>query len=221
MKNTEYIFKHNNVINVIQLKPSQNSKIGFGYIVQTYHFSPDQFNDFKADSLNCLGCPFSFSSKTELSGKCYTHKGMQRWGLNSMLKKLSKLDITEFNSDKFDALMAKVKIVKPSLVRFGAYGEPTLLPMYVVEQLTKFKHTGYTHAWRKFPQFSGIFQASVHSLVELAEANQLGYKTFRIADIKERSEAICPASKEAGKRKTCVECRMCNGAMKNVVIAQH
>jgi hypothetical protein len=221
MKNSEYIFKHNNVINVIQLKPSANSKIGFGYIVQTYHFSPDQFNDFKADSLNCLGCPFSFSSKTELSGKCYTHKGMQRWGLNSMLKKLSKLDINEFNSDKFDALMAKVKIVNPSLVRFGAYGEPTLLPMYVVEQLTKYNHTGYTHAWRKFPQFSGIFQASVHSLVELAQANKLGYKTFRIADVKERSEALCPASKEAGKKKTCVECRMCNGAMKNVVIAQH
>lgn len=221
MKKLEYIFKHNNVINVIQLKPSANSKIGFGYVVQTYHFSPEQFKDFKSDSLNCLGCPFSFSSNTELSGKCYTHKGMQRLGLNSMLNRLSKLDIEEFNKDKFNELLSKVKSVNPSLVRFGAYGEPTLLPMYVVEQLAKYRHTGYTHAWRKFPQFAGIFQASVHSLVELAEANQLGYKTFRIADVKERSEAICPASKEAGKKKTCVECRMCNGAMKNVVIAQH
>jgi len=221
MKKLEYIFNHNNVVNVVQIKPSANSKIGLGYVVQTYHFSTEQFTNFKSDSLNCLGCPFSFSSKSELSGKCYTHKGLQRMGLNSMLRRLSKLDINDFNKDKFDILMTKVKSVNPSLVRFGAYGEPTLLPMYVVKQLTKYKHTGYTHSWRQFPQFSGIFQASVHNLVELAEANQLGYKTFRIADVKERSEAICPASKEAGKKKTCIECRMCNGAMKNVVIAQH
>lgn len=221
MKTQEYIFTHNNVVNVIQLKPSANIKIGFGYVVQTYHFSPDQFTDFKADSLNCLGCPFSFSSGTELSGQCYTHKGPQRMGLASMLRRISKLDIKPFNESDFDKLMQKVDIIKPNLVRFGAYGEPTLLPMYVVKQLTKYNHTGYTHAWRKFPQYAGIFQASVHSLVELAQANQLGYKTFRIADVKERSEALCPASKEAGKKKTCVECRMCNGAMKNVVIAQH
>lgn len=221
MKKLEYIFKYNNVVNVIQLKPSANSKIGFGYVVQTYHFSPDQFKDFKEDSLNCLGCPFSFSSGTELSGQCYTHKGPQRMGLASMLRRISKLDIKPFSEGEFDKLMQKVDIIKPNLVRFGAYGEPTLLPMYVVKQLTKYNHTGYTHAWRKFPQYAGIFQASVHSLVELAQANHLGYKTFRIADVKERSEALCPASKEAGKKKTCVECRMCNGAMKNVVIAQH
>ena len=42
MKKQEIILSDSKTITVIQAKVSQNSKIGLGYIVQTYHFSIEQ-----------------------------------------------------------------------------------------------------------------------------------------------------------------------------------
>jgi hypothetical protein len=99
----KYNFKYNDVVHSLDVKISQNSKIGFGIVLQTYHFSIEQVenNDFTLDEKNCLDCPYSFNQNDGKSGKCYTHKGMQLMGLLSKLKSLHKQNlqgkIKEFN----------------------------------------------------------------------------------------------------------------------------
>jgi len=234
----EYIYldSKKGIVNVLVCKPSQNSKIGFGFVVQTYHFSIEQVQnlDFKSDLANCLNCPYSFSSNTELSGKCYTHKGLQKLGLNSMLKRLNKNkeSYTEFNNTHFLQFMDYVNKVKPILVRFGAYGEPVLMDFNVVDSFNKYRSTGYTHNWRNTETaetFTTKFMASVHTIKEKEQANKLGFRTFRVINKDDQSNTVkneinCPASKESGLNKTCIECGLCNGfvkKMKNIYINVH
>ena len=102
MKNIKYTFSDDKNVHVLQAKISQNSKIGAGYVLQTYHFSVDQVknNDFTQDTNNCMDCPFSYNQNNGKSGGCYTHKGMQLMGLKSMLRSLNK------NFDKIEKFHA-------------------------------------------------------------------------------------------------------------------
>ena len=181
MKSIEYIYANleTRTINVIELKLSQNSKIGDGLVIQTYHFSIEQIsnNDITLDSVNCLDCPLSRSNGYKL-GMCYTHKGLQLMGLKSKLRKLHKMynnyDICEFDQSTFDnwkkrVSMQLVKNIKFNsklcsitqldkmkdtfikLCRFGAYGEPIFLGENVTSQLSTMAKniTGYTHQYNK------------------------------------------------------------------------
>jgi hypothetical protein len=230
MKKKEYLFELGENIHLIQWKVSQNSKIGLGFVIQTYHFSKEQITnlDLKLDKTNCLNCPFSYSSNDARSGKCYTHKGMQRMGLNSMLKRLNVLymngAIEAFNLSKFKLFAASIP--KVDLCRYGAYGEPSLLPLQVFETFDSYKRTGYTHAWRLF-DIGKYLMASVHTDEEMKLAKSKGYRTFRVIEELETvnsNEINCPASKESGKKATCVTCRLCKGfdeKIKDIYILQH
>lgn len=60
--------------------------------------------------------------------------------------------------------------------------------------------------------------ASIENIKDYKKAHKQGWRTFRIR--KENSttlkgEIICPASKEAGKRLDCLNCKACNGGNKN------
>jgi len=232
MKAIEYIYKQNGIINVIQAKVSQNSKIGIGYVIQTYHFDIDQVekNDIKLDAKNCLDCPFSFNQNNGKSGGCYTHKGLQLMGLKSMLSRLNKLSINDFSTNDFNDFINKVKNTYPvDLVRFGAYGEPVLLGENVVSELKKLgkNHTGYTHQFSKkeFNWAASYFMASAHNLEQSLKALELGYRSFLVAESIKSDAVNCPASKESGKKTTCVKCSLCNGSAgnskKDVYILQH
>lgn len=72
--------------------------------------------------------------------------------------------------------------------------------------------------------------ASVETETEVKEANKLGFRSFRVKSSFEKpttSEFTCPASVEAGKKKTCFECKACRGyniyrpKVPNVVINAH
>jgi len=234
MKTIEYIYKQKNVINVIQAKVSQNSKIGIGYIIQTYHFSIDQVknNDFSMDTNNCLDCPFSFNQNDGKSGGCYTHKGMQLMGLKSMLKRLNKKinTLNDFNESNFNNFVKIIKNTYPvDLVRFGAYGEPVLLGSDVVKKLVNLgkKHTGYTHQYRKnqFNWSNDFFMASTHNLAQSLTAARLGFRSFFVADNSNIDGVNCPASKESNRKSSCIKCGLCNGSLKgskkDVYILQH
>lgn len=223
MNSYKYIFRDHDLVHVLSLKVSQNSKLGLAIVLQTYHFSVDQFDDFTQDQINCMGCPFSYSANTELSGKCYTHKGLQRLGLNSIIKSINLSKVKEFSTKEFNAFLAKVKRSSLSLIRFGAYGEPVTLPLHVRDSLFalvkgEIKVTGYTHAWRTVNDTR--FMASTHTLVENLEANKLGYRSFLVLNnnetIDKKLSTNCPASKEAGKKLTCSTCGLCNGTTKGI-----
>jgi len=218
MKPFEYTYIENDVYHVIQAKISQNSKIGIGYIVQTYHFSIDQVKnlDLKQDEKNCLDCPLSYSN----GGGCYTHKGMQLMGLKSMLKRLNKNEFKPFNNDMLKAFIVNVSNTYPvDLVRFGAYGEAVLMGSPVINQLAKLgKTTGYTHQYNKsgFNWSNKRFMASVHNEEQAKQAKKLGFRSFivKTKEIEIENGVNCPASKESEKNLSCIKCGLCSGMAK-------
>lgn len=225
---TIYLNSQNNTINLIQAKVSQNSKIGIGYIVQTYHFSVDQVlnADFTKDAANCLSCPMSYTNNGGKSGGCYTHKGLQLMGLKSMLKRLNRLflagDIKEFNPSQIDIFTQKVKnTYKVDLIRFGAYGEPVLLGEEVTEKLTTLtkNFTGYTHTYKnqKNKWSNKYFMASVHNEIDLQVAKFFKFRSFIAKDAEMSADGVnCPASKESTLNLSCIKCKLCNGTATSI-----
>jgi hypothetical protein len=121
-------------------------------------------------------------------------------------------------------------------VRFGAYGEPVLIPLPTVAHIASVSDgwTGYTHQYRR-PEFQGyraFFMASVHTPEEGRAANLLGWRYFRASNdgAPAEGEIVCPASDAGGWVRDCTTCKACKGAgarplgatlPRSVVIATH
>ena len=105
--------------------------------------------------------------------------------------------------------------LRPVPVRFGAWGEPTTVPFDVLESLTANGHTGYTHQWRTCDiRYQDILMASVDSPEEKAEAEALGWRTFRPRKPGEpllAGEIQCPATEAGGNKVQCDRCLLCSG----------
>ena len=116
-------------------------------------------------------------------------------------------------------------------IRFGSWGEPIVMPLSLVKQLTaKAKTwTAYTHAWReKFAKpYRQYMMASVESPEGKAQANAEGWRTFRIIrDASEllADEVLCPAMVKRERPVTCSTCGLCRGTStkaKNVAVLSH
>lgn len=111
------------------------------------------------------------------------------------------------------------RYLRGRVIRLGAYGDPAAVPLSVWESITPHAAgwRGYTHQWRKAaPGYAAFCMASVETEADRAEAKAAGYRTFRVRLATQRvapGEITCPASAEAGKRKTCADCRACSGAL--------
>jgi hypothetical protein len=113
-------------------------------------------------------------------------------------------------------------------LRIGAYGDPAAVPSeFWTEAILRSEfHTGYTHQWRNPAAvwLRGIVQASCDGMADYLEATAHGWKTFHVVSADaERipNTAHCAASAEMGKKTTCSQCRLCDGATTNVVIQAH
>jgi hypothetical protein len=116
-------------------------------------------------------------------------------------------------------------------VRLGAYGDPAALPFGVWQAAlaNAAAFTGYTHQWRSCDtRFRTFVMASADSAADMAEAQTLGYRTFRVRTAAEAlapREVICPASQEAGKKTSCAACLACGGtsakAKASIAIVAH
>jgi hypothetical protein len=118
-------------------------------------------------------------------------------------------------------------------IRFGAYGEPVLIPYHIVRELIYASkgYTGYTHPWENpaYLEYQVFFMASTDTPAERDRAKLLGWRTFRTRLPESPvlpGEIICPASKEAGYKSSCDQCRLCNGSYagdprKDIVIFPH
>lgn len=221
MKIAEYVWQDDKIINVVVLKHSETSKLGDDLLIATYHFSVDQFFNFRNDKENCLDCPYSYNAG---NGKCYTHKGNSRVGLSSMIRRLSKLNITEFNNEKWNEFLNICTAFKTKFIRFGVYGEPIFLTIKQIEDLTHNKKwSGYTHQWFNKHEYKKYFMASVHTSDEGTIAENMGWRFFMAGKEESKRSVNCPASKEAGKKSNCQTCVLCNGfnSKKHIWIAQH
>jgi hypothetical protein len=111
-------------------------------------------------------------------------------------------------------------------VRVGTYGDPAAAPEVVWTELLSEASdwTAYSHqsGWR--PDIAMQSADDYHSAALHWKA---GRRTFRvIADLghlDHANEALCPASKEAGRRVQCTSCKLCKGSTlaKSIAIVEH
>ena len=116
-------------------------------------------------------------------------------------------------------------------VRFGSYGDPAAMPLNVIDVIgmTAEFTTGYTHQWREVDTgYAKWLMASADNAGDRFMARAYGYRTFRVRAANEelgKKEIVCPASKEAGQKTTCAECKACGGtnakAKVDIVIMAH
>jgi hypothetical protein len=97
-------------------------------------------------------------------------------------------------------------------VRFGAYGDPTHLPLSLALAIAGVAsgHTGYTHQWRK-PSLQGwktLLMASVDSVAELVIARSMGWSTFRVGSEASVGESLCESTRVGTP---CAVCQLCAG----------
>jgi len=230
------VWLEDNNVFVIRKGKTSNKKISDGNeLVQTYTFSKDQWllastssgfgmkKFFKLDSSNCMDCPYSGNQG---EGGCYTHKFNQYVGFLSMLRSIKASDLTPLDAEKF---LDAVSMCKDSYVRFGTYGEPSLLNFSLVKNMAHVSKswTGYTHQWNKVwaLPYSKYFMASTHNKEETYKAKQKNYRSF-IASTTGTEEAVtCPASAEAGFKSNCASCGLCSGVLgkgkKDIKILEH
>ncbi len=111
------------------------------------------------------------------------------------------------------------EVFKGRNVRLGAYGDPVLIPIWILVSLVYAckDNTGYTHQWQldKYQSYSRYLMASCDSVGDYERAKALGWRTFRVRTPDQplaSREIQCPASDEAGHKTTCDQCCLCNGS---------
>lgn len=231
--------KVKDAILVFRLGKSTNGKISSGKekILQVYSFSDAQLsyvsesvkNGVKVNAKQffdlaeavCFDCPFRAYLK------CYTHKYQQYAGFLSMLKSISREFKNVHEIPSIHLLEKKiVDISNNRYIRFGTYGEPTLLPLNLVSNMVQASksHTGYTHQWSKKPDYAAYFMASTHNENQANMAKKIGFRSFIASNETLENAVVCPASSEAGFKSTCEKCGLCSGqrkGTKNIQILEH
>lgn len=111
-------------------------------------------------------------------------------------------------------------------VRWGAYGDPAMLPEALVRKVNKVAafHTGYTHQWREpWAQWSrGLFMASVETLVHEKTAHREGWGTFRVGAVDSSDNyatQTCPHA--INQAIQCLDCRQCDGQQHRIYVPAH
>lgn len=184
--------------------PSENVKTG--PMVQTYILRDGKKPPYQAvrdgdDATVCGDCKLRRTI-------CYvlTHKGVNQVWLSLKAGRYPPYERAKH-----------AKLFRGKGIRFGAYGDPAAIPYRVWAELAELSsvHTGYTHQWKKCSLlYRRLLMASADTPAEAAEAQALGYRTFRTRLPEEGllpGEIECPASDAAGKRLTCLECGACWG----------
>jgi hypothetical protein len=207
---------------VIATYSKRNPKTG--KVVQTYILRSD-INPLKASKTGedfsiCGSCPMRGEMTTDpkrkiaKGRKCYVNLGQGVLIVfKSFLRGVYKEgDPRTMGRDRF--------------VRVGTYGDPAAVPSHVWDELLAECETwtAYTHQkpWRP-----DIAMQSADSHAEAIAHWKAGRRTFRVivdlGDIDKTNEALCPASKEAGRRVQCTACKLCKGSSKakSIAIMEH
>jgi hypothetical protein len=112
-----------------------------------------------------------------------------------------------------------------SVIRWGAYGDPALLPAELVHACNAVSRgwTGYTHLYKRdWAQWCrGVFMASVETAAQEERLRAQGWGTFRVG-LKDASDVgsatHCPYDTVGT---TCIECRACDGGERAIYVSAH
>lgn len=216
---------------VVIAPPGRSTNRKTGAMLQTYilraDVSPTEAIRTGADSSICGMCPHRgdvVRGGTPGKGRtCYVNVGQGALAVWKAYGRGRYADV----SGRHEWIR---HIGRGRMVRLGTYGDPGAVPAAIWGALVSDAegHTGYTHQWRTSPDLRGLCMASADSLAEAGEAHDEGWRTFRVAMPHEPArvagEARCPASKEAGAKIQCAECRACggdDGRRASIVIQAH
>ena len=239
---TEFII--GDTLCVVRLGNTTNDKIAppGEKIIQTYHYSRAQFENaqsktsmqsfFSKDGDVCLDCPYAMSNGSDLKG-CYTHKVRQYSGMVSQLRSIGSKYESWDSIPKYDDKIGAdvVAMCNGRYVRFGTYGEPSLMPISLLRCISVVAKTwsGYTHQWDKpwAYAYRDFFMASTHDVEQTTMAETMGWRAFMDDSTHTKHDGMvnCPASSEAGYKSSCSKCALCSGVRgkgsKSVYIFNH
>lgn len=196
---------------VAAVLPESVSNVKTGQLAQIYilpaHAEPHQA--FKSGEYSgvCGDCPHQ-------GGACYVNRIHGSLGVyRAVHRGKSYREVTPVEMGEVLAGYA---------VRLGADGDPAAIPADELQAIMANvqEWTGYTHQWKqeRFAHLSAYCMASCDTLQQAEAARSKGWRTFRTMlpdESKVAGEFVCPASEEAGKRKTCAECLACDGIGSN------
>lgn len=223
---------------VVIYKPgSNNSKTG--NMAQTYILQastdPITANRTGLDFGICGDCPHKGKANpNKLTGlaegrSCYVNLGQ---GVNQVYK--------AFKAGKYPTAATpqeRAALGLGAFIRLGSYGDPLSAPGNVWRELLSQSkgHTGYTHQAQTLPDANvSRTMISADTEEQAKQAHDKGLRTFRVIPIttwqaKQKqsllpNEILCPASKEAGAKVQCIDCRLCSGQTikaKSIAIPAH
>ena len=106
-------------------------------------------------------------------------------------------------------------------VRFGAYGNPSMLPLSLVSDIVDraYSHTGYMHDWSLMPvelakAYGHFFMASCEpSNVQFAQ--NLGLRTFTVVSEVPTDKALGIECLADAKGLQCIDCGLCDGTARS------
>jgi hypothetical protein len=171
----------------------------------------------------CGDCPHRLGKRS-----CYVNVGQAPNTVWDTYKRGRYIDLT-FNGDlPSNGPLYKIieTAVKGRSIRWGAYGDPSLINPQVVNLYNSYAkvHTGYTHQWRKefASPFKGIFQASCDGFDDYLDATAHGWKTFTVVSKTAAPTYAkqCPATVE-GSISQCITCRLCDGGKTDIFVNAH
>lgn len=129
--------------------------------------------------------------------------------------------------DALNNIKGVQRMLKGRSIRWGAYGDPALIPFTVFEFINDFAkaHTGYTHQWKQ--QFAQIykkyFQASCDGFNDYLEATAHGWYTFSVLPLGSKNNSFgkqCPATVDNSMAQ-CLTCKLCDGGKQNIWVEAH
>lgn len=217
---------------VVAIVSNRNRKTG--PMIQTYiqrsDIDPVSASRLGLDASNCGACPLRGKARPDATTgqsaerECYVLLGQ---GPTSIHKGLAKGSYP----DAIDAAHIAA-LGRGRLVRIGTYGDGAAAPAWIWQALLSEAkaHTAYSHQFDVggASADAALYMQSAGSESEARAAWAKGRRTFRVIQsldqIVKGSEIVCPASKEAGARVQCADCRLCGGADvkgKSIAIVDH
>lgn len=219
----------------IAIKGSKNSKTGG--LIQTYilraDIDPREASKHGLDYSICGDCIHRGIADPTGPGKlakgrsCYVNLSQ---GPTTVYKAFKRSKYPIANPDAIKAIGAG------KMVRLGTYGDPAAVPSSVWDNLLadSVGHTGYTHQTGKLAVDSARLMISADNENQAKDAHSKGQRTFRVIPIGQwkakgkesllHNEILCPASKEAGAKVQCIDCKLCAGSSikaKSIAIPAH
>ena len=150
----------------------------------------------------CQECPFAHGNG------CYVEVGRAP---TMVWKKFKACGYPELNPCDYSRVFSGRKI------RFGAYGNPTLLPLSIVKAIASVSNgwTGYFHDWKTNPlanEYAKYFMASTETESSYRLAKSLNYRVFHVSPVQPADTLECLSET---KQMQCADCKLCSGLSKS------